>query len=170
MNTACSCICLSVLGASACIAPLMPWLAYAGDRILAYGSNQCIRPESSFVGAPITINSCDGAVLHKWWFQLLSPNTYLVVNSETNLCLTVPGGSMSSQTATIQYPCRPLQTGASWTLQSASGGLWIITNVNSGLVLDIYQNTVQQYGYTGGSNQLFVLSGNFDQGNPPIWF
>ncbi len=143
--------------------PLVPPSWYA--PFLALGASTCIQPESSSVGAGIIIYHCDGSMHQNWWPYLVSSNQYLLVNQQTSLCLTVPGRSTSAETKTIQYPCEPSNDAALWTLQSTDGsGAWIITNVHSQMVLDVYGEVysdgtaIQQFGSHGGPNQRFSFA------------
>ncbi len=89
------------------------------------------------------------------------PGAYRLVNSNSGLCLTVPGGSTSTGVQLVQSGCDG-SSAQVWTLSSQGGGFRLVAG-NSGLCAGVKDastsagKAVQQQSCTGASSQTWEI-------------
>lgn len=122
--------------------PTQQWHAAnpSTGEIHGVGSGRCldVPGASTAVGTQVQIYDCNGGNAQQWTYDSASKE---LIYAKASLCLQARGGATSSGTAVEINTC----TGASeqqWTLQELSfsinqGGGGTITNVKSGLVMDV---------------------------------
>ena len=125
--------------------------------------SKCIQPTSNDNGAKIILSTCFGSKAQNWTFQRVDMH-YVIVNQESGKCLNVPGESKTAGVQLIQWTCWPYYNNALWTVQSIGAkGAMRITNVNSGLNLDVYNGLtadgtkIMQNTPNGKSSQVFLF-------------
>jgi len=110
-----------------------------------------------------------GGANQQWTLTRLTGNAYTLRNANSGLCLEVPDGSTTAGTQLDQWTCNG-GTNQSWAFDavgaytSSTDATYRLTNLNSGLVADVADNstspggTVDQWPTNGGANQAWTVS------------
>ncbi|GAA1236532.1 hypothetical protein GCM10009665_28360 [Kitasatospora nipponensis] len=117
-------------------------IVLSGTHTLATGGLDLEVPGSS----PSTGTQLDtwavvaGSANENWQFDQLSDGAYELVNSSSGLCAEVNGGFTNAGAVVDQWTCVVTADGGpppneQWLLTALSNGSYLVTSVNSGLVL-----------------------------------
>lgn len=114
------------------------------------GSNLCVQPvpESALNGALIKQQTCNRSRSQKWTLRVWQkkgefiPTEYLIMNSQTGLCLDNTNGNSADRTPVQQWNCnfsKAPSTTSLWTVVRPRSlpRYYVITNVRTGKCLDV---------------------------------